>query len=80
MGSKGMPPKDTLEDRIESLERAVSGEHGSNGIMRRLAGHDERLRTLENWKGWAAAFASGIVLACVVVRVMLELWPQLFGK
>jgi hypothetical protein len=36
-----MPPKKTesFEDRIESLERALNGEHGHNGLIRKVKDH-----------------------------------------
>ena len=59
------PQLERIEGYCSKIFNILEG-NGTNGLVTKVARHDERIQSLRAWKKWAIGFGTTIVIALII--------------
>ena len=62
------PTLERIEGYCSKIFNILEG-NGADGLVTRVARHDERIKSLQSWKKWAIGFGTTIVIALVIFAI-----------
>lgn len=54
-----------IDCHFKKLFKILEG-NGGDGLITKVARHDERIKSLQSWKKWAIAFGTSLILAILI--------------
>lgn len=68
------PTLKRIEGYCSKIFNILEG-NGADGLVTRVALHDERIKTLQSWKKWAIGFGTTIAVAIIIYAITYD-WSK----